>query len=114
MRQLAIAVLAIGLATTTAAQAQTGFGASHPAGFGPSRPSGFVPPPKSAARPAASGFGPAAPQSYKPHAAPSTLNPPGNTDGGKPFKPFKGTSTYEGPGAFKPYKPPKMKSVYDH
>jgi hypothetical protein len=35
-------------------------------------------------------------------------------DGGKTFAPFKGKSTYDGLGTYKPYKPPKVKSVYDH
>ena len=108
MRQLAIAVLAIALATATVAQAGDAFGSRKAPAKDP-----FASPFDSSALRPPPGFGAPATPAYKPHAAPSSLNPPGNTDGGKPFKPFKGTSTYEGPGAFKPYKPPKMKSVYD-
>ena len=115
MRQLAIAILGIWLATAATAHAGGDFGKLKKA------PAGVAAAPfdSSALRPSP-GFG--APKSYAP-SSPSSFSTPtppkpiGSMEsfgGGKPFKPFKGTSTYEGPGAFKPYKPPKMKSVYDH
>jgi hypothetical protein len=96
--------MAFSLAAASA-QAQ----ASHPSTYGTFAPN------KSPPKHIGGGtFAPLAePQPYKPHAAPASMNPVGGTDGGEAFKPFKGTSTYSGPGAFKPYKPAKPKNIYD-
>jgi hypothetical protein len=109
MRRLAILVLGLSLAATSA-------GAQ-------SRNMTIYGKPASTKLRASDTFAPA--RAAEPYRAPAyrsggslePLKPTGSLkplDGGAPFKPFKGTSTYEGPGAFKPYKPPKMKSVYDH
>ena len=108
MRRLAILVLGFSLA---AACAHAQEHASTYGTFGPN-----MSPPKH--------FGggtftqPKPPEPYRAHAprdfAPIQSLAPPKPIGPQTFKPFKGTSTYDGPGAFKPYKPPKMKSVYDH
>ncbi|MGH6909021.1 MAG: hypothetical protein ACREE0_11835 [Phenylobacterium sp.] len=125
MRQLAIAVLGCWLATSVAAHAESGF-ARHQVknGFQPQEKRTFTPGGASfykspGAPPAASGFGesPFGSTTAKSHrrsefapiqspVAPKPLGP-------QTFKPFKGMSTYDGPSAVKPHKPPKMKSVYD-
>jgi hypothetical protein len=112
MRRLAIGTLGIWLATAAAAHAGGDWGriksptpkiksdAPSPAGFGATYPA------------------PKAPEPYRPHARPefAPIQTPvaPKPIGPQTFKPFKGTSTYDGPSAVKPYKPPKMKSVYDH
>ena len=101
MRRLAILVLGFSLAAASA-QAQT----SHPSTYGTFAPN------KSPPKPISGGtFAPfPAPEPYRAHTPPPAPKSPGNTDGGEPFKPFKGSSTYSGPGTFKPAKP---KSIYD-
>jgi hypothetical protein len=110
MRRLAISALGFWLATAAAA---------HAGDWGRIK----SPPPSLNGRgsPARSGgtyAAPQAPEPYRPHArrefAPIQSPVAPKPIGPQTFKPFKGTSTYDGPGAVKPYKPPKMKSVYDH
>lgn len=108
MRRLAIVVLGFSLAAASA-QAQV-----HASTYGTFAPN--MTPPKHVG---GGTFAPAkAPEPYRAH-APREFAPiqspvsPKPIGGPQSFKPFKGTSTYDGPGAVKPYKPPKMKSVYD-
>jgi hypothetical protein len=120
MRQLAIVILGFWLATS-AAHAQNGFPPHQVKnGFQEQQKRNFTPggasfDKSSTAFPAASGFGQSpfaatAPKSHRPSQSAGSPQPLGP----QTFKPFKGMSTYDGPGAVKPYKPPKMKSVYDH
>jgi hypothetical protein len=116
VRQLAIAILGFWLATSAVAHADNGFTPREKRSFTPGGASFKSP----AARPAAPGFGEPgfgaaasksrAPREFAPIQSPVSPKPIGP----QTFKPFKGTSTYDGPSAVKPYKPPKMKSVYDH
>ncbi len=112
MRQLAIATLVLWLSMTAAAQAQT----NRPSTYGAFAPNPKPPKPFGAA--ASDPF--KAPEPYRPHASPTPpltmapMKPVGRFDEGpKTFKPFKGTSIYSDPGFVKPFKPAKMKSVYD-
>ena len=110
MQQLAIAALALSMATAASAQdymhqpkaGGTLFGQKPPAhraspGFsGPAAPSFYHPP------------------TYQSHAAPRPPASPGVTDSGEAFKPFKGSSVYSDRGGLDPYKKPhKPKSIYD-
>jgi hypothetical protein len=115
MRQLAIAILGLWLATSAVAHAENGFTPRQKRSFTPGGAS--LKPPAWPATPgfAQPSFGAAAarahaPREFAPIQSPVSPKPIGP----QTFKPFKGTSPYDGPGAFKPYKPPKMTGVYDH
>jgi hypothetical protein len=113
MRHLAIAALALSVATAASAQdymnqpkpGGTLFGQKPPAqkaNPGPTWPAASTP------------YQPYKPPVYQAHAAPKPPASPDNTDGGEAFKPFKGTSVYSERGGLDPYKkPPKPKSIYD-
>jgi hypothetical protein len=110
MRQLAIVALGFWLAGAAAAHAQNSFAKYEPPG---SRGfSAYKSPYAQPAAPSARETSPSVAHRYgvQPYMQPVSPKPIGP----QTFKPFKGMSTYDGPGAFKPYKPPKMKSVYDH
>lgn len=114
MRQLAIAVLGLWLATSAVAHAENGFTPREKRSFTPGGAS-FKPAPAWPAAPP--GFGATAPKSHAPREFAPIQSPvsPKPVGGPQTFKPFKGTSTYDGPSAVKPYKPPKMTGVYyDH
>jgi hypothetical protein len=108
MRQLAIAVLVLSMATAASAQDLMHQPKAGGTLFGQK-------PPAQKASPGFAGSGvytpvqPYQPPAYKPYAAPAAPKSPGNTDGGEPFKPFRGSSTYSDP--YK--KPAKPKSIYD-
>jgi hypothetical protein len=107
MRQLAIAVLGISLVTASAAQADFGKVKS------PTRSLGGTGGPLPASK-APPNYGVPAPKPYKPYTPPAQMKsptPPGNTDGGKLFKPYKPTSIYGPPTGSKAAKP---KSYFDH
>jgi hypothetical protein len=115
MRQLAIAVLGISLATAATAQAQGLGGTTKPPGVGSfASPYGSTTA-KPAAR-AAPNYGVPAPEPYKRYTPPAQMKSPaptGSTDGGEFFKPYK---PYQPKSLFGPPnepKAPKRKSLYD-
>ena len=106
MKQLAMAVLGVWLATASAAQADFGKVKSPTPKFdgtGGSRPASRATP----------NYGVPAPAPYKPYTPPAQMKSPaapGNTDGGELFKPYKPTSIYGAPAGRKTGQP---KSYFD-
>jgi hypothetical protein len=113
MRQLAIAVLALCMATAASAQDYMHQPKAGGTLFG-QKPPAQKASPGFAGSTASTPYQPYQPPAYQPHATPKPPASPGDTDGGEGFKPFKGSSVYSDRGGLDPYKKPaKPKSIYD-